>query len=330
MATGTFKHVCMKPYFLIVLLFLQSACYAQKPFDNGYRGGYIDGLKKKPGTLEFLVVGDWGRNGDYYQKDVSATMARAAVTMGIDFIVSTGDNFYPEGVMSVQDPLWKSSFEDIYTAHSLHRIWYPVLGNHDYGGNPQAEIDYSKISRRWQMPARYHSMEKYADDGTKVLMVFTDTSPFEKGNHQGKNEPFVSNIRAQDTAAQRKWLQEVLRASDARWKFVIGHHPLYTSGPRKGRKNDVAEALQPILESAGVDIYFAGHEHILEHDVLTPRLHHVISGSGSEVTPSTGNPLTKFVASQGGFVTCSVNKEEVWLQYINHEGKLIYSTSVKK
>lgn len=303
---------------------------AQQPFDGGYRGGAIEGLKTKPGALDFLVVGDWGRSGEYFQKDVATQMGKASHQLGASFIVSTGDNFYPRGVASVMDPHWQRSFEHIYTAHSLMVNWYPVLGNHDYAGNPQAELEYSGISRRWNMPARYHSMEERADDGTKVLLVFTDTSPFEQGYHSSSEEPFRSNIRTQDTATQKAWLAKTLQHSDATWKIVFGHHPLYTSGPRKGRVNTVATTLQPILQANGADLYIAGHEHVLEHDQLSPTLAHIISGAGSEVTPSTGNPLTKFVASAHGFITCTVNKEGVFVQFINHEGKIIYTTLVSK
>jgi 3',5'-cyclic AMP phosphodiesterase CpdA len=314
---------------LFVLFFLLPV-FSQKPFDGGYRGGTIEGLKKVSGALEFIVVGDWGRSGEYFQKDVATQMGKASYQLGADFIVSTGDNFYPKGVASVVDPNWQRSFENIYTAHSLMANWYPVLGNHDYAGNPQAELDYGKISRRWIMPARYHSMEHQANDGTKVLLVFMDTSPFEKGYHQSGEEPFRSNIRSQDTATQKAWLVKTLRSSDAQWKIVFGHHPLYTSGPRKGRVNTVAESVQPALEANGADLYIAGHEHVLEHDQLTPKLTHIISGAGSEVTPSTGNPLTKFVASEHGFITCSVNKQGVFVQFVNHEGRIIYTTLVTK
>lgn len=318
----------MKLFIFFFLVLISAVSLAQHSPHKDYPE--LAGLQKKKAALEFMVVGDWGRNGEYYQKDVAGIMAKAARTMGTDFIVSTGDNFYPEGVISVQDPLWKSSFEDVYTAHVLQVRWYPVLGNHDYGGDPQAQIDYSRISRRWNMPSRYHSRVEYTGDGAKVLLVFLDTSPFEKGYHGSRDDLFRSNIRSQDTARQRKWLDSTLRSSDAPWKIVFGHHPLYTSGPRKGRQNDVAAALQPTLESAGADLYIAGHEHILEHDVLTPRLQHIISGAGCQVTPSTGNPLTRFVASQAGFITCSVNREECWVQFINHEGKVIYTTSIRK
>jgi tartrate-resistant acid phosphatase type 5 len=314
--------------FVVFILFVP--VFGQKPFDGGYRGGTIDGLKKIPGALEFIVVGDWGRSGEYFQKDVATQMGKASYQLGADFIVSTGDNIYPKGVASVHDPLWKTNFEDIYTAFSLQKDWFPVLGNHDYAGNPQAELDYGKISRRWIMPARYHSMEKRAGDGTKVLLVFMDTSPFEKGYHASTEEPFRSNIRSQDTTTQKEWLINTLKNSDADWKIVFGHHPLYTSGPRKGRINTVAASLQPVLESHGADLFIAGHEHVLEHDQLSPKLTHIISGAGSEVTPSTGNPLTRFVASEHGFITCSVNKQGVFVQFINHEAKIIYTTQVKK
>jgi acid phosphatase len=29
------------------------------------------------------------------------------------FILSMGDNFYPDGVISISDPQWNKSFEDI-------------------------------------------------------------------------------------------------------------------------------------------------------------------------------------------------------------------------
>jgi hypothetical protein len=113
-------------------------------------------VQKHEGALKFLVMGDWGRVGEDHQKPVADQMGKVAKQIGSEFVISTGDNFYPRGVQSEFDPLWKYSFEDIYTAFSLQWDWYPVLGNHDYGGNPDAQVAYSKISRRWRMPAHYY------------------------------------------------------------------------------------------------------------------------------------------------------------------------------
>ena len=44
--------------------------------------------------------------------------------LDVDFIISTGDNFYEDGLTGVQDPAFKDSFTDIYTAPSLKERWY--------------------------------------------------------------------------------------------------------------------------------------------------------------------------------------------------------------
>lgn len=44
--------------------------------------------------------------------------------MNVDFIVSTGDNFYDDGLTDDNDPLFVESFTKIYTAKSLQKQWY--------------------------------------------------------------------------------------------------------------------------------------------------------------------------------------------------------------
>lgn len=42
----------------------------------------------------------------------------------IDFIISTGDNFYDDGLTGVDDAAFFESFVNIYTAPSLAKQWY--------------------------------------------------------------------------------------------------------------------------------------------------------------------------------------------------------------
>jgi tartrate-resistant acid phosphatase type 5 len=314
---------------LVGVLCSLCSVFGQK-FENGYKGQPIQGLKTPKGALNFLVIGDWGRSGEYFQKETALQLGYASHDIDAEFIVSTGDNIYPKGVISTADPLWKRSFEDIYTSHSLMINWYPVLGNHDYAGDPEAEIAYSKVSRRWNMPARYHSFEQVSEDGTKVLFVFMDTSPFEKRYYRDSQEPFRSNVAAQDTAAQKAWLRKTLAASDAKWKIVFGHHPMHSAGPRNGKTADIASSFQPDFEKAGVDLYMAGHEHSLQHIQLSKGLHHFISGAGSEVTPVKNDGFSKFAAASHGFFTVSINKEGALFQAVDQEGKILYETLLKK
>lgn len=44
--------------------------------------------------------------------------------LDIDFIISTGDNFYDNGLTGPDDPAFEYSFSKIYTAPSLQKQWY--------------------------------------------------------------------------------------------------------------------------------------------------------------------------------------------------------------
>src|SRR5271170_5423387 len=97
-----------------------------------------------PGGFNFLVFGDWGRQGEQDQVDVAAQMAKVAKDSGAKFIISVGDNFYENGVQSVDDPHWQKSFEEVYHDPALQVPWQVILGNHDYHGNCDAQIAYGK------------------------------------------------------------------------------------------------------------------------------------------------------------------------------------------
>src|SRR5688500_13514028 len=84
-------------------IFAQDANYKSQ-YESGYRGGFIKGIKLQEDALDFIIVGDWGRQGEYFQKAVADQMSNAATSLDLDFVISTGDNFYPDGVASVQDP----------------------------------------------------------------------------------------------------------------------------------------------------------------------------------------------------------------------------------
>ena len=76
------------------------------------------------------------------------------------------------GVQSVEDPLLMTNYELIYSHPELMIDWLPILGNHEYRGNTQAIIDYSNISRRWNMPGRYCT--KVYEEDTETM--FTNPS----------------------------------------------------------------------------------------------------------------------------------------------------------
>merc|ERR1712203_1026567 len=66
--------------------------------------------------------------------------------------------------------------------------------------------------------------------------------------------------------------------SNADWKLVFGHHPIYTAGSHGTTQVLLAE-LDPLMRSHGVQMYFAGHDHskqLIQHRGLN----YVVSGAG--------------------------------------------------
>ena len=47
---------------------------------------------------DVMQVGDWGRLGAYNQTEVAALMGQKAELQQPDFVISTGDNFYPSAL----------------------------------------------------------------------------------------------------------------------------------------------------------------------------------------------------------------------------------------
>ncbi len=288
-----------------------------------------------PNAINFILMGDWGRQGEDHQQQVADQMGKTAAELSVDFIISAGDNFYPRGVISEHDPLWQSSFENIYTAFSLQWDWYPVLGNHDYGANPDAQVAYSKISRRWQMPARYYS-KKFSLNGDttqQLLIAFIDTNPLIKEFY--RNSEYGPNVKSQDTTAQKVWLKNVLnsKSPNIKWRIVVGHHPMFTGSDKRRESYDtraIRSSLKKFLEENKVDAYLAGHDHSLQHIVPPGNVHHFVSGSASEKTQVGMLPISKFAASEYGFMVFSVLPEEIVIQTIDYQGNILYKTSLKK
>lgn len=280
--------------------------------------------------VHFIAVGDWGRNGADHQLQVAKQMGKWAAENQNDFIISTGDNFYPSGVVSEHDPLWHYSYENIYTDFALQWDWYPILGNHDYKSDPDAQVRYTAISRRWKMPARYYSKTFKLKGEEEVLMVFIDTNPLIPEFYH--NREYGPHVAGQRPEQQLTWLDEVLAKSNARWKIVVGHHPIYTAGPRTENYDTLAvrKVLEPILDKHAIPMYLSGHEHSLQHLKLDNKpTHQLISGAGSEVTSvKEGISYSRFQAATYGFMYFSINRDEIRVQSIDHEGKVVYQSRI--
>jgi tartrate-resistant acid phosphatase type 5 len=275
--------------------------------------------------LQFSVLGDWGWNGKRNQVEVAKIMV--AKKPG-SFIISVGDNFQVIGVRSVQDPLWTLNFENPFNDPALECDWYVALGNHDYKGEVQAEIDYSKISRRWNMPARYFAVHKKINDTTSADFYIIDTSPFQSAYYKTDEH----HVMGQDTAKQMRWIDSCLTNSKSRWKLVFGHHPVFSSGSAHGKETGDMEArFAKFFDEKGVDAYFCGHDHDFEYlKAQGSRVNYFVCGT-VEVRPM-GEPIpqTVFAKSIPGFTKVLLTPEKMKVTMIDTAGAEVYTAVVKK
>ena len=281
----------------------------------------------KSGDLNFLVFGDWGRNGEKDQSDVAAQMAIAAKDMDAKFIIAVGDNFYENGVTSVTDPQWQSSFEKVYSAPSLQVPWHVALGNHDYHGNCDAQIEYNKINPRWNMPARYYTRTERVDADNSAEFFHLDTTPMAKLDDS--EMIFHGNVKSQDIPKQLAWFEAALAASAAQWKIVIGHHPVY-SGGEHGDTPYLVKHILPLLQKYKVQAYFNGHDHDLQH-LQAGAVNLFCSGGGSKPRAKIKDiPQTKFGKGCSGFTAVVLQSDIMDVRMIDDHGRLLYTAAVPR
>ena len=233
--------------------------------------------------------------------------------------------------VSVDDPLWMTNYELIYSHPDLMLDWYPVLGNHEYRGNTQAVLDYGKVSRRWVMPGRYYAFEKEVEDGNeKILFVFIDTAPLiDKYRRDTEDYPDAGK---QSIAAELEWLDATLAASTAKWKVVMGHHPIFADTDKnESERTDLQRRVKPLLDKYGVDAYICGHIHNFQHiQAKGSKVQYFVNTSGSlsrEVKPVEG---TQFCSSDEGFMVLSTSDNLMRFFLINYKGEIIYQYDIKK
>lgn len=271
------------------------------------------------------IVNDSGRNGAYSQRPIADVMGQMAEADGPDAILALGDTHHYMGVQSVTDPLWMTNFELIYSHPELQVPWLPVLGNHEYRGNTQAVIDYSEVSRRWQMPGRYYTTV-IPGDSTSVRLVMIDTTPLiDKYRTDSLTYPDAGR---QDVEAQLQWLDSVLTAASEPWVIVAGHHPVFAdTGKDTSERSDMQRRIGEILKRHKVDMYLCGHIHNFQH--IRPEgspTDYIVNTSASLSRPKVkAIPGTQYVSGQPGFSRLTASPSALTLSLIGPDGTILHT-----
>lgn len=243
-------------------------------------------------ALRVAVVGDVGDGTEA----IARGLARLNRQSPIEAIITTGDNVYPCGVKSLNDPRWRVLAPLSRLGIPIH----PVLGNHDYCGDPDAEI--GAPLPNWQFPSREYVFRTPVAD-----FAMLDTNRYAAGRGP---PPDVTAL---------------LRGSTARWRIAVGHHPLLSSGyhgrlPRDEHRRMLA--LIPMMKAAHVDLYICGHDHHLELIDGNPRM--LISGAGSEPIPPLLRHAHTIWANEGppyrGFAILEITADSISIRFYDAAG----------
>ena len=258
--------------------------------------------------LVFFALGDSG-SGSKNQKLVAELMEKRCQQLEhLDGLLFLGDNIYPSGAKSVDDEAFETLIDGPYNSPCLKKArLYPVLGNHDYDGNPQAQVDYSKKNPRWFMPNRFYSL-RY---GSLLELVAFDSNQ--------------SDFCLKSSRCSLDFLYRRLVSSETKWTFVLSHHPLASASSKKSSHTGLSPWAWLIRQFAckKADAWLSGHTHHLEHRRLPGcETNFFISGGGGAYLhrPHLDQKESLFVKRDFGFLELTVRKESFTSRFFTKEG----------
>ena len=238
----------------------------------------------------FAVVGDFGSGSSN-----ETAVASLIESWHPDFVLTVGDNAYPEGAKQLLD-------RDIfgpYAAVMRESAWFPALGNHDVkadDGKPELEAFHSLGAERWY---RF----TWGNAGFVVLDSDTTVAP---GSRQLRF--------ARQALAQRSC-----------FRFAAWHHP-----PWEPRGRPLSPGLRrnivPLVEKDGVKVVFVGHLHAYARSRPHRGVVYVAVGTGGAPLDDDARkltiPLARVVQGRFGALRVDVSGRRARFRYVTTDGRV--------
>lgn len=168
-----------------------------------------------------------------------------------------------------------------------------------------------------------------------VSFHYIDTTPMYYSRESLLSE-FMSNFSNSESTvrAQLEQLEAELSESDAEWKLVIGHHPLFSTGEHYEGEPECLQRMQqqlmPIFSKYKIPTYFCGHEHSLEHAHVAGT-HYFVSGAGSRVREITAHAReNRFAIGRQGFMAVAIEKDEMFVYVIDMAGVVLHTAIIPR
>lgn len=279
---------------------------------------YSDGVQLSSGSrfraprgaeeaaFRFAVIGDTAG------VVVPSELARAVPAENVDFVLHTGDVVYPRGAETDYEQQFFAPLAPLLANLAV----LPTLGNHDVmtaNGGPYL-TNFVLPKNDVDGGSRF-----YAFRHGSALFVSVDVESSQFG----------------DDSVQYEWLARTLSQSDALWKIVFLHEPPYSSAQSNLA---VRFVLTPLFESAGVDVVFAGHQHLYERTVplrnfsdTGPTVVYITEGGGgASLFPFIPEPFSALVIDLFGYVVADVEGGVLSLTARGTDGAAFDSVTLRK
>jgi 3',5'-cyclic AMP phosphodiesterase CpdA len=240
---------------------------------------------KKDLLLRFVSVADTG-TGAKGQYAVAGAMNIYHKKNPYDLVVLAGDNIYNNGEIEKIGEVFERPYQPLLKQGVKFQA---CLGNHDIrtaNGDPQ--VKYAGFN----MKGRYYTFKR-----NQVQFFALDTN----SNADWKNQLF--------------WLEKELSISNAPWKVVFGHHPIYSSG-QYGSNPDFIKTFTPLFKKYGVQLYINGHEHNYERTRAIDGTTYLICGAGAGNRPVGHSEWTNYSTSDLSFASYEVYKDRIEISAI--------------
>lgn len=257
--------------------------------------------KQSAGTVDFAVIGDFGRAGTQEQE-----VADLVKSWQPDFIVTTGDNNYPDGLAETIDGNIGQYYADYignyrgsYGKGAAENRFWPVLGNHDWlAENAQPYLDYFTLPDK----AYYYT---FTEGPVQFFMLDSN-----KQTPDGADEE----------STQGQWLRLRLAESTAPWRVVMFHNAAYSSG-----ENGPIERMRWPFSVWGADLVLAGHDHVYERFDIngTPYITNGLGGAEAYKKTRDAKNSKLFFNQEHGAMRVAATRKQMTLQFITHKNKVV-------
>lgn len=267
--------------------------YQYKIFTGGddlTPGGSITFRSGKPSSatsFRFAALGDSGQGGTG-QNGVANRLEQ----LQPDLVVHTGDMVYNTTYKTIEERYFQV-YDDL-----IQSVWLaPLAGNHDTAYNSGRSFADVFVNPTNGAADPIEAEMYYSFDYANAhFTVITSEWPYRKGS------------------AQYNWLQNDLASSNAQWKFVMFHLPMYYTDQDQALKTNgtATSDLVPLFEQFGVDVVLGGDVHFYERMVPLKGgkatntddggILYVVTGGGGAGLRDAGNPPWHSLTANKGSV----------------------------